>query len=1121
MASHNEPITYHVYIYDSTVPTGTDVSAYIQPDYASARMLAESRLFQFEAGDLTLNFVDKNTTQTHRYWSNRIAGSASYSYGGKTFDWPMVKVYDPAATATPLYVGFIDKRFIAWDGDVISSFRAVSFLAYMDTLDMRPARNGQGATATYSGLADALARTALLKAGNAAPGGTADVDIKDMDLGAGQENCHWNHSAREWTNNFEVDPATGPQLGDFVPSGSTSITGHRGFVVWKGKVYRVVVGARSEVTLTDMALERTSTPTGPITTAYRMFPIRMYGSGAERNCVCIVLATPRNSYTTVKSNWAGYKWLDPTIRVGTLPLNFIPGWGWAACIGANLALSGVEALTERSSRQSNQDQFWAVDGISILSIDADGGLGDTVSVELSRSYFYSLDKWTPADSVATSSTCSDPGAAPGELWFAEWKSGVGQYQFWRTTWQRNGTPRSANLVGSPKPEYGPPVGGIAVQDRVAIVGTQHGCAVYTQALNQQWKQEFLTVDRPPGRMLAALRFEDVGGDARWIGVPYGNGSGQYVYQKYISGGARYATPSAIPAASMKDLAGETRGNIADEIRVLSCSPSVFLRTYTQGEFESCGIVYATLDADDRERVYASTAYADDFGGNKLRVIQADDDSADCAYPLDGGMSGDWLPPHPFTDSGEGIRRMLTFCRRISTNYTVWDTYVSSRWAVARVHWNFATEPLTIRQVLEQIAISSYSYLKVYNPDAPTSAVYCKVMSRHSYTPPLAGTLSAAEVYRNPQVQGIEWYDGVDSVVNGERITAGTTKIGSQVFRLNGLFLAANWAVGIADRIVANYPSKSAANPTFPYGRRVFRIELRRVNSSGTLNKPGYYHLYQRVTMTCFSNATVSGLILSLGYSRVTGRYEMLLLEWDSHDVDWTTNAPTPTFTDYDAVSVDAVVEPIPSGAPVISVGWLIHPDIVGARANPNPVYPCAYAHKIHLPRGLNLTHYRYGLTEPGGGTHAALWFSVWTDSGGRASYPLEPIPQTFALAIHDGRSTGYYEQELNYYLASDTSGGYPSTSGTSTGWPVTITNYHLAPGVYWVVTIQDGSAAAVTPAPIDWWNGGKAGMGDAWWLGYAAGTSDDYILGAWLDNWDTAIAVRAQYVPAIYLVGEV
>lgn len=108
-----------------------DVTGYVTPDWGSARLIAEPRLLQFEAGDLTFTVCDRDVDSTHtaRYWSNRIMQSTTV---------PTITVQDYTDTDAPLplFYGWIERNQTTWDGEVLTRFTAVTQLSYADRLDV-------------------------------------------------------------------------------------------------------------------------------------------------------------------------------------------------------------------------------------------------------------------------------------------------------------------------------------------------------------------------------------------------------------------------------------------------------------------------------------------------------------------------------------------------------------------------------------------------------------------------------------------------------------------------------------------------------------------------------------------------------------------------------------------------------------------------------------------------------------------------------------------------------------------------------------------------------------------------------------------------------------------------
>ena len=1097
--ANNEIPAYKVYLSDST-GLDTDVSAYIQPNWGSQELIAEKRLMQFQAGDLEFVFVDKGTDKTHRYWATRIAQSTSYvrpAVTGRTFDWPMIRVYDIAAPASEaLFVGFVDKKRMVWNGNVFSSFKAVSQLAYMDTIDMYPIRNGVGLTGTVSELAATTVANALRKAGNETPDVAAyEVDVKDMFLGANpasiqQDELDWNHAART-EQNASVDPAVEYQLGDFV---QITVAGHperRGFIIKDGKLYRVDTGDRSAVTLTHIDV-------GSITEGYRLF--RFVGdAGAE--CLCVVSAKARSSYAVqVQQNFTGTG--KGAAQLGASALAFIPGWGWAAALGANLALEGAAALATKRNQVRNADQFWAITGVKILSV-GDGtdsavtGVGVAINRDLSEEAYKEPDSensawiWAHADSICTTQTNST-GTSPGKIWIAKWFSETRDYRLMQCYWNTvAGAWSVLSVAGTSAKQNGPPSGGMAASYALGapagyeciMVGVTNGFVLHTRTGNGEMWSKFHEHISPPGRFIGALPYQRSG--SSYVSFVYGNGGITRVEKKALS----------TDDPTIENIATVYGGRIPTGIIAVGASPMMVNAKM------AVPVIYSAMAAtdDDEVQTYGGLVRHTD-GATNIAI-----DTTYAVYPLPDGNGGDWRPPHIYRDTNQnGTYRMLAFCSRVSENYLLTDSYSTSAYAVLRVHHNFRHDRMTIRQFLEAITRSGWLRLRLYDDAKPASLVARKVMSRHQYDPPDAGDLSVVEVQgghqAQPQVTGIEWYDGATWSAQGQEGDAGSVGVAARsTFTLGAVFLTPIWARGMAARIVSEYPETSAE---YANGRRIFEVNIRKVNDDGDEVHPGYNTLYQYVTMSFFTNAGFAGtkgLIQSLGYSRQTHLFHALLLEWDDAGVDWTSNEPTAAIVEAAYPSEDTNTAVSAITASLRNIGWSMPHALVTMTAHTNPQDgPCAWAARIYMPHGLLLTAYGFGMTRLGVPTDGDLYFHLFTDKSGTIGSRLD---NSKAVAVTlDTLAAGYHTVDLEL-----------------------VDSCWIDSGHYWlIVNIDRDDGNGIGPPPIDWLDAGA--IGEGWgkrfpfWADTGLGTPDN----GWLEDgdWNDTFAAASQSQPYVMMVGE-
>ena len=501
--------------------------------------------------------------------------------------------------------------------------------------------------------------------------------------------------------------------------------------------------------------------------------------------------------------------------------------------------------------------------------------------------------------------------------------------------------------------------------------------------------------------------------------------------------------------------------------------------------------------------------------------------SDCVYQLPDCGSAEWRGPLYFADGGTGqvAKRFLALGERKSDSLHITDSYVTSNWAVARVHHNYTRDPLTCRDVLDGIVRSFGCYLRLYNPDAPTSADEWKIHSRHSLTPRLAGTLDTDAVGEEPVITACECYDGAQANVGNEKIEKGDVAASNKVFNVSGLFLTPNWARVLTERIYREYPRQSS---TYTNGRRVFSLDARAFDT--TEIPLGYRNLFERVTVSVFSDITnVTCLLLGVGFDRATFRYAATLIEWSNTGVDWASNEVTPSLSLYACPAEDVAAQLSTFTATRSIVGCEFHPHVELTPAENPKDGPCAFFWKFRTPhRATRLIGYLYGMTRDGivgaigSGPMQAdgnMFFAVWTDSQNEPNTRLDA-------------SMAY---------AAATTPGVPSMDGIPEGanlqllnGPTELTSMDLEPDKeYWAycsmdrdddATSGDVSCPVVAP-PVESWHGSRAGQYVARRLSFAdvTGNPDN---NAWLDSTDYDAAKAAWpttadvELPAVYVVLE-
>lgn len=1083
---------FRVYI-TTSFQADEDATGYVLPTWGAGQLIAEPSLMAFQAADLPFTFVDRDTAKPAQYWATRLMTSTT------TPTVRVVDVTDIDAEPLPLFFGWIERNQYRRQGDVFTGFVAVSQLSHADRLDARCLTlNGTTATSgtaakvglrllrftawdtgktdliqagivpgdridtidgqyivayvengtdvtvtadlpdtllppggatsviylpvnTYSGLAAPLMRRLLREIGNVAPEaatGNPDVRIDDYYLGAGQDKTDWNHVLRLWAS-AGADPASDNMLSDFVPS----VSGDRlGFICIHGKLYRVDIGKPSGGGAANglRVAEITKVPygeTAAISAGLRLFPYTLYDGTP---CLCVVQGEPKRLWV-VKTD----PWLDPAVSTGTAlaqtglslsRMSAIPMLSWMTVV--NLVGQALSNATKRFTATPTTEQMMMVKSVHVLSI-GDGtnnpvtGVGMAVDMPVPAVLFGDT---VPVDSFTVSQRQYSGLSSP--IYCAQYSATTNRTQA-RFAWHDIG---GWSLGNAGAPISGRPAGGMAAWQnggKVVIgVGMDFGFAVRVDGDNNATVD--VKLSRSPSRFVTMFPVRDSGDLSFFVG----NDDGSRWYKLNYTG-------SLIQVA----------------FRNISLTPSSFKLvsvglTPMVGPNGRDGIpcVYKVLDSENSEYLYGGWIYATPGG-----VLRLDADAV-CEHPIPGARSGDFRPPGLFYDGS--VWRFVLAQTTVDGKRLYADLLLTGSYALPYIHADLLSEKVSARHVQVNVAQSFGCYLRLIGLAAPTVAAGVKVATRHSFLPGDAGSVNYSEHVVNPQVIGTEYYLGARASCYGEEVKVGSTEIAHSrfVYQLQGAFLQPIWARALGGWLVARYPERAT---DYPLGRRLIAAELRAKDDADEFEVwPTYDDLYQQLTFGGFRTGEVNTLILGVGFNRQTMHYGLLALEYEAHDVDWTTNEGDVTAEALEVIDPEPGEPPEPVTAPVRLVTWDV-------RALPTNAYesnpadgPHAYAFTLDLPQGLTLTGYRYQLLESGTVQHGQTTIEIWTDNGG---VPGLAVDGTRATATHDGIEPGMPDVPLD---AGD--------------------EVVLLPGLYWLMVNtdrDDENEPPIIAPPIAWQDG--------------------------------------------------
>lgn len=1068
-----------------------DLTNYVRADWGADGIGAEDRHGEFNTGPMSFVIHDKGNPglATHS-WITALAQA--------TGDVPVRVSESFGDTAPPVYTrvfyGYLEPGQFAYEGDVITGFTACGMLQFADRIDAAPARNGEAAITTHSGHASTLATTMLRKLGFTT-GTAADVSIKDYKLGDTQADADWNHPKRYYgTARADLD-AEYP-LGDLVPAHLGDDV--RGFYVEGGRLYRLTDTYRGEV------LDNDGNPY--TTTACRLATLQSYAGGATHECLAVVEGRREQvkavSWRPTSEAWGAVQ--SGVALTGTaVSLAFPP----AALIasGVSLALSGVERLTRRAMETATGEYRWIATKVVVLNVgdgtNGPSGVGRVIGPAGSpaQNQDYTLPTPTARWFTLVDHLCTSGGNSVGNSVGVLWRGETGEHpdhpsgltNIYRTYWDTARLRWEGQRVVTDAD--GRPMGGMAASQECVLVGYPGGYRVAVRTDGDLPFEYVDTVyDRPPGRFIGSIASnQTVGGvPYRYITWVYGNSTNLAVWTAFDINGSR---PSSVvvntTSITPSDAATVYVLNSTSRYEVVG---GVATRGYLHVTYACASPRVAGRENDNNVKLYLGSVYVDhDAIGTMLEDSYA-------TYPLSNNVGFGCRAPLLWLDQEHvgttDIYRYLTVAQYADDGRYLTDIYISSCYARAYLHIDLQRNPMTIGDILRGMGGAFLLYLRLNDVDACNSDDDVRVVSRFAWTPAGAGTLSTDEVGQSPRVNGVEYYLGAQAQVGGERITGGTVTVGSRGFvaNVNSAFLTRNWARASCAYIAARYPRTSA---TYPFGRRLFEVNARCIDTSGTERILGFKDLFKTCVVTFMTGLNTSAIIRSIGFDRKTLAYRLKLIEYGvsggvGDGVDWTADEPASDTVDSTFGVEDTYTAPTEATPTYAVYDWDIDSEpLLDRRANPTPALACAYAFTVKQP-GIKLLSYLYGVFDTCTGDDAGLWLECWADGGGK---PGTPIAGSRALVLPDERTIGgYYQQVLGDGVLREA---------------------NLPNGEVWLVVVVDGDAN-VTAAPYEWSTGTATGWARALYVEFAVGQK-----ASWLTAWPTSDTKATNTVPAIYLAG--
>ena len=885
-----------------------DVTQYVTPDWGTEVLIGESGCQNYEASNLTFHIVDRDLTPSVRYWFSQMASADTI---------PEVRVKsvygdtEPPLTRTIFY-GYVNPGCYTWEGDCITSFTAIPILSQGDRMDMLDVVKSSHPDGRYSGLAEDLTVSALRALG-CQGGSQPDVIIQDFpNFGTGtpqQDSMDWNHSLREW------HPSPAAELvGDFVPKPDIAIgsSDMLGWTVRYGKIFSVHMDERDGITLQEI-------PHGIANgVPVRIFPFHLGNASPTRWGLCVVFARKRAVYVGTPEIWQGWQAIDTFLAAGGLVASMALG---NPLVSAGVMMLGEvgKGLTRKYRWEKSNRQEWQICGLLIYGIQPDGLL-QQVRYYAGSPFAPSTVGYCPAFTVCYARQ-NTKGTAQGEIFFTRWYEVTQYWALYRAYYdtasgsvKTEGLGISLRFLDENDQKTGRPIGGMATRQRVFLVQCEGGLVVVAA-----WTSNGVQLVK--GRVCYGVQ----NSPRQYIGALVNSEGGNY-YVYFLVPDSKKAIKQRVPLTSDEflppyELVDVTLDNSTDwDGEIVN---SRFCDNVGQPAENWAGVIY-TQRSGNRYNYFAGVAKTI-FGNSGVNIV-----SDYSRYPLPQGDEGTWNPPMVFRDAAQNnFIRMVVPCARLNGETWIDDWYLSSLYAVPRIHWDFAQNRMTVAEFLKYVAQSFWCYLRVLDPSPVNSASGIRVVSRHYWTPTLTGTLDKDSIEMQPKMVGVEYYDGAYSSLGSVEIRQGSVAIGKTVFPLSSPFLTPAWARNICSQIVALYPRKSG---NYPFGRRVFRLNALWIVDEGNVKKPvGYEDVYRLVQISPVSGVQIYAIITSVGFRRADLTSPVTCLEYCIHPVSgkgdgvfWAVNCPDAS-PDWDAFNADE-----PSG--ILEMGGI---ELAGAQVFPS------------------------------------------------------------------------------------------------------------------------------------------------------------------------------------------
>ncbi len=294
--------------------------------------------------------------------------------------------------------------------------------------------------------------------------GEHNVFLGTINLGDEQSDADWTHVRRVWSE--ASDDVDGHGLSDFVPAPiSLQGQGIIGYFLRQGRLYRLYGEGGIQECLLPSGLP-------PTLKGYRLFNYRMMQGSTQYDCLLIVDAYPRNTYSEQTKRWGGADAVNAGVSLGTLAAmtaaKSVPIAGQLAiAIGSTVLQSAVNSLSTTRYAVANRETIWAATRYRLFQLGGDGDILDEVasSEEQNNDPLY----YTPADSVTVPAVA--PTGLDSEIWSG--RQGPGAIQLYR--WERHGNLLEPVWMAETR-EAGTLAGGMAGFATHIVFGIESGLA---------------------------------------------------------------------------------------------------------------------------------------------------------------------------------------------------------------------------------------------------------------------------------------------------------------------------------------------------------------------------------------------------------------------------------------------------------------------------------------------------------------------------------------------------------------------------------------------------------------------------------------------------------------------